>query len=752
MPTRSKPWGASLRLCSLDINGLRSIDATKLEDCGNFNVLIGKNNSGKSNVLAAIDHFFRFLSRGTVATVNSTLRTEVDHFQRDTSRSISITATVEPSDEELQDLANDIQTEFPQVRDALPDPLTFTRLEFQLLVSSSDSTLSYLKSIRWLGNTDSSRQGARSILRVEQDTAREIALREDESKTARKHSELVGRFASTFDDDDFERSRSRRIPFSPASSRLQRDLGPTRMAEIAGIIQRSSDAEEARTSLEGLGVALRTRSEEIEEGSLENSLQAFAGPLNSVPEYVFRLLRRLSNNSVLHLEDQRKPIGPDEADRLLSLKVSRGGDVMLRNIQSVVSSLLGVKIDAFSVEKSLRANETVARTAAAELDVDDFLVQVNGSGIREALRLILDLEFGQPQILLVEEPEVHLHPALEVAMMRYLKEVSSRTQVFLTTHSTNFLDTGDMNNVYMVRSQDSSTVERLDVAGAESEIPKELGIRLSSVFMFDRLMFVEGVSDEHVFRTFADLLDINLSQENLGFVIMGGARNFTHYAAQSTLSLLSRRNVKSTFVVDRDEKDQSQFDKLTEQLGTEASLHVLQRRELENYLIHPDILAAYIVRRRAEAGLRIAQVSSEEIGQALNEEADKLRELSIAKRVAAKACSVHRADQRGILERWREEGIEAASSNALAEVEESIRLLRESLHEAVEEARRTIEQDWDTRKLEIVPGHELIDNVFKRYDLRFKKDRDAGQIAQMMRGEHIPQELKLLVRTAVASN
>ena len=112
----------------------------------------------------------------------------------------------------------------------------------------------------------------------------------------------------------------------------------------------------------------------------------------------------------------------------------RGGPEILRTIQETVSALMGVSIDAFRGDKAGRAGE-----ASAEFDVDNFLVQANGSGIKEALRVVLDYEFSKASILLVEEPEVHLHPALETAVMRYLKRVSSESQVFITTHSTNFL-------------------------------------------------------------------------------------------------------------------------------------------------------------------------------------------------------------------------------------------------------------------------------------------------------------------------
>jgi len=127
--------------------------------------------------------------------------------------------------------------------------------------------------------------------------------------------------------------------------------------------------------------------------------------------------------TLLFLKERREPIGKREAEQLLDLKITRGGPEKLRAIQETVSALLGVEIDAFKVSSR--------EDSSAELDVDKFLVQVNGAGIREALRLILDYEFRQPDILLVEEPEIHLHPALEVSMMRYLKKTGSELKYSL---------------------------------------------------------------------------------------------------------------------------------------------------------------------------------------------------------------------------------------------------------------------------------------------------------------------------------
>ena len=77
--------------------------------------------------------------------------------------------------------------------------------------------------------------------------------------------------------------------------------------------------------------------------------------------------------------------------------------------------------------------------------------------------------------------------------------------------------------MYFVSKPDAKTeVQLLNVADAEAKLPKELGIRLSSLFMFDRIAFVEGPTDEAVFRELASSLSINLSHSNVGFIHLGG--------------------------------------------------------------------------------------------------------------------------------------------------------------------------------------------------------------------------------------
>ncbi|WP_409183708.1 AAA family ATPase [Amycolatopsis sp. VS8301801F10] len=735
-----------MRLVSLDIVNLRSIEAQRLDECGNFNVLIGKNNSGKSNLLSAVASFFSFLSGGNLAEKDPIFGKSADFFNKDDARPIGLRGKIQVGSEVLSGVYERIAEEFPQVKQAIPAVGECDVLCIDIEYLTKPFRTGYIKTISHQPcEKDGSPSGEPiSLVSVPFVTAKDLASRIIQIKTMSDDASVLEN--RPMDNDEwvmFKRGRS--LP-----SYSYGNLSKETLDEVTSMALRSDDLIEFSRQVQSYVIQLRARVSDLESKKLENAVDAFAGEIDSVPNYVKYLVAKLAEIRVLHLADRREPIGSIEAGQLLRLKMSRGGGQTLRNIQETVSSLLGVEIDAFASDTPRRprpmGSRRIANLPDAELDVDDFLVQANGSGIREALRLVLDLEFQQPDLLLVEEPEVHLHPALEVAMMRYLKGVSYSTQVFLTTHSTNFLDTGDLRNIYMVQKGVNTQVKRLNVDDVDIEVSKELGIRLSSVFMFDRLIFVEGVSDELVLRAFAHTLGINLGQANVGFVVMGGARNFTHYAAQATLSFLGKRQVKSFFVIDRDEKQEVQIDRLVAQLEGQAELHVLTRREIENYLLVPGSIASFIKEKSWRSAKREILVDPSTVLQRLPEVADGLQSTSILKRLASQLCQVYRIDRNRLFEESSESSLADAAQLVVKDLEAAISDLRREIPELVSRAQDEVTSNWDGLKLEMAPGHEILDELMKDHGLRFNKDRDSGHLAALVPVEEVASEIESLLR------
>jgi predicted ATPase len=730
-----------VKLQTLHVNGFRSVSDATLENCGQLNVLIGKNNSGKSNILTAVKFFFDFFKMdGNIATTNPDVSKITDFYARQGNTPVKIAVTLELTDDEINDLKENIANEAPQVRNALFSSDRGNEVTLELSFLSDPILVGY---VSWIGFGAVIAESSSVIFAMESDSAVDVALRILRSSTAFSEIDAIETLVHRLDSEYFPRNSPtvERTGVSPMARRVIDQIG-VNTTELTRLVRNSNSYPEFQRVARERIEALQSQISEITSSAIEHPVSTFSGDTTEIPEYVSSLVRMIAQLGVHHLSEQRKPIGQEEAARILKLKTSRGQGEVLRGIQSVVSGLLGVQIDAFSADdQNLRRGLGVA----AELDVDEFLVQVNGSGIREALRLILDYEFEKPRIMLVEEPEVHLHPALETALMQYLKNISKDCQVFLTTHSTNFLDVGSLRNVYMIRKGPDTQIQLLDVAEAEEAVPQELGIRLSALFMYDRLVFVEGPSDEQVLRSFADTLDVSFGQAALGFVTTGGARNFTHYATASTLSFLKKRNVSTFFVLDRDERDEHDLEKLQHQVTGISTLKSLDRRELENYLISPPALAKFILAKSAGR----STPTEGEISQVINEICESLLPASIERRVLKKVCAPLFPDRKAVIHREAGADFTESVTTELSKISDAVAALANDIPNLVQKAEAEVREEWAMRKLHLAPGEEILTLLLQRYGLRFNKRQDGVKIASLMTREEIPTELSILIRSLI---
>lgn len=424
-------------------------------------------------------------------------------------------------------------------------------------------------------------------------------------------------------------------------------------------------------------------------------------------------------------------------DQLLRLKTKRGGAEALARLQKTVRALLGVTVDAFEPELPAGSPRDDRIGPEAEMDVDDFLVQANGAGIREALRIILDLELRTPSFALIEEPEVHLHPGLERILHNYLVQMRDRVQLFVATHSANFLDASTRQNVYLVARSGRSAATVRKVASEDDllKVSEEVGLRPSTVLLFDQLVFVEGPSDEGVLNELSQKLDIDIAGTNTAFVQMGGATRFAHYAAEATLDLLSRRRVKMWFLIDRDDRDDADIEKLLQRLGERAELVVLAKRELENYLLVPEAVRALIAEKLKTGDGQFEAPTAAAVRDLITRCAAELLERAIELRIGKQLLKPAYADQGGANTKERLTGMLTSIERRLSKLEE------------VEAATRaSLTATWGENAVKLAPGSEILDAVLKEFGLRYKKEVDGRRLAEKIDINHVDSELARFLR------
>ena len=110
-------------------------------------------------------------------------------------------------------------------------------------------------------------------------------------------------------------------------------------------------------------------------------------------------------------------------------------------------------------------------------------------GTMNILALISALYFEEEDIILIEEPERNIHPALFIQLVGMMKEISLKKQIIMTTHSPEILNYCDLTDIHLI-SRDSDGFSRMSKPVNNEEIKEfidELGI--GQVFIDNYLEF-----------------------------------------------------------------------------------------------------------------------------------------------------------------------------------------------------------------------------------------------------------------------
>jgi AAA domain, putative AbiEii toxin, Type IV TA system len=131
----------------------------------------------------------------------------------------------------------------------------------------------------------------------------------------------------------------------------------------------------------------------------------------------------------------------------------------------------------------------------------------SGTGLRHFLDILLKTTMSGASVVLLDEPELGLHPDLQRRFMEYLGRLADekRLQFFLATHSQVLLNFADVMTFYRITNRKGKRVTSKVPSDGIHVLLSDLGIRPSDVFNQDLCLLVEGSADviffEHVIRT-----------------------------------------------------------------------------------------------------------------------------------------------------------------------------------------------------------------------------------------------------------
>lgn len=145
--------------------------------------------------------------------------------------------------------------------------------------------------------------------------------------------------------------------------------------------------------------------------------------------------------------------------------------------------------------------------------------------------LLLSSEEDFFPLLLIEEPEAHLHPQRQLRFMQFLQHKANeqpddqRMQVILTTHSPNLASAINLDNLVLLQGGKAFSLRKGQTKLDESDygfLSRFLDVTKANLFFARGVIIVEGDAENILLPTIARLLGRDLAKNGVSIVNVGG--------------------------------------------------------------------------------------------------------------------------------------------------------------------------------------------------------------------------------------
>ncbi|WP_065771919.1 ATP-binding protein, partial [Vibrio parahaemolyticus] len=523
-----------MKITKLTLKNFRGYRDVSVDFDENFNVIIGKNDIGKSTILEALEIFFN----------NDTVKIDInDHNVHAAGQDfMSIQVSFKPEDKEY-------------TIDTVPTDLKKEHL------LDSDNNLS-IKKVWDCSKDKLTASSLKTYLVANYPTAFDSPLINQKIADLKK---LLDGYKDQLDVNEVKKHKS--------SSIRQAIYGVENLNDFS-VIEIPIDKEDGKKIWESLKLDLPLFFIFQSDRANKDSDKEVQDPLKAITKTAISQLEA-------ELEDVKEQI---------RIKAEQLGHNTLAKLKEMSPEIA----DVLSPEMTHKPWESLF---SFSFNCDDGIpINKRGSGVRRLILLNYFRAEAERKnseernvIYAIEEPETSQHPTWQVELFNALVDLSenSNTQVLITTHSPSLAGLVNTDKIRFIDRVDGSTIVRKGSQENLEDIANTLGMLPDVSLSIDNLgvqtiLCLEGPTDVEFFSHMGKLFDLDLKNDDRILTIFLGGGTLMHWVNNNYLAKLNKPEVH---IYDNDvSKYQLAVDQVNQREGSWATL--TKRREGEKHS-HP---------------------------------------------------------------------------------------------------------------------------------------------------------------------